>query len=132
MEQMMRFAGMGLACALLCVMVRQQRPDFAALLSLACGVMLLSSACALLQPVLLSVQRLLQQANIQQEHFALLLKAIGITYLAQFASDVCMESGEKAIAGHIQLLSRVVILLMALPLYLAVFQLLEKLAGGGL
>lgn len=132
MEQMMRFVGLGISCALLGVAIRQQRPEFALLLSLACGVMMLSSVCVLLQPVLQTLEQLLEQANIQKEHFQLLLKALGITYLAQFACDICTEAGEAAMASHIRLLSRVVILLLSMPLYLAVFQLLSHLAGGTL
>ena len=61
---------------------------------------------------------------------ALLLKIVGIAYLAQFASDICIDSGEKTIAQKIVLTARVGIFALCLPALSRIVQLLCQMLDG--
>ena len=45
-----------------------------------------------------------------------MIKALGISYLTQITSSVCMDCGENGLAGSIENVGRIELLLLALPL----------------
>lgn len=127
MELVLRLIGMGVTGTLLCVILRPHRQDMAVMLSILCGVMLLTACCAMAQPVVESLRDMMGQAGMEEQYFVILMKAVGITYLAQFACDICCDAGEKAVGAKIELVGRFAVLLLAMPLYVAVFRTIEEL-----
>lgn len=54
------------------------------------------------------------------------MKIIGITYIAEFASDICKDAGHAAIANQIQIFGKLSVLAVSMPIVLA---LLETING---
>ena len=52
---------------------------------------------------------------------------IGVAYLAQFASDLCRDAGEGAVAGKVELAGRVLILALCLPVFAAILELIGSI-----
>lgn len=127
MELVLRLIGAGVTGTLLCVILRPHRQDMAVILSILCGVMLLTVCCTMAQPVVDTLQDMMQQAGMDSQYFVILMKAVGITYLTQFACDICCDAGEKAVGAKIELAGRFAVLLLAMPLYVAVFRTIEEL-----
>ena len=50
------------------------------------------------------------------EYMPILLKALGIGLTAQTVADICRDSGETAIASKVELVGKLEILLISLPL----------------
>lgn len=102
-------------CALAIMLVRQHRPEFATLASLAAGII----SFFLLKDDLAAVVNWLEQAGTAirapNETVATLLKAGGMALLCEFASDLCADAGEKALAGRIDLAERVLLTAMCIP-----------------
>ena len=44
-------------------------------------------------------------------------QALGVCFITQLASDACKDAGEGAIASKVELAGKVVILLLAMPLF---------------
>ena len=67
------------------------------------------------------------------EYITLLLKALGIAILSDVCANLCRESGEGAIAGGVELVGKVEILLLCVPLMEQVLALARALldTGGG-
>ena len=51
-----------------------------------------------------------------------ILKMLGITYVTQFASDICKDAGYGAVAGQIELFARVSILFLGFPVLMALVE----------
>lgn len=47
----------------------------------------------------------------------MLLKALAICYITQLACDCCKDAGECAIAGKLQIAGKIAILIIALPMF---------------
>ena len=47
---------------------------------------------------------------------ALILRATGVSLIAEFAACLCEDAGEKALAGKVELAARVTLFAMAAPL----------------
>jgi len=57
---------------------------------------------------------------------ALILRAAGVSLIAEFASQLCEDAGEKALAGRIELAVRVTLFAMAAPLIADLVSLVTK------
>ena len=60
------------------------------------------------------------------QYMGVLWKALGITYLCEFASGVCRDSGNSLIAGQIELCGKVAVMLLGMPILWA---LVETITG---
>ena len=73
------------------------------------------------------LQELFSYAKLPGGYFSLLLKILGITYLADFGSSLCRDAGQTAIAAQIDLAGRLVVISISLPVILAVFEELVRM-----
>ena len=118
-----------LSAALAAVTLRRQNADLAMLLGiLGCclGALLLLE---LLEPVLDYVKKLYSRVGLEDSLLSPLLKSVGIALLSQLGAAVCADSGQSALARVIELGGAVLCLSLSLPLFQAVFALIEQLSG---
>jgi len=59
--------------------------------------------------------------NYGQDYIALLIKIVGITYVTQFASDLCKDNGYNALAGQIELFCKITIAAISFPVICSLF-----------
>ena len=55
-----------------------------------------------------------------------ILKALGIAYITEFTSELCLDAGEKSIAGKVELAGKIVIFFLALPVFTSLLELLNQ------
>ena len=110
--QLIAVAVLGTALALT---IRPFRPEMAMLVGIVTGLILLGYGLAELSGLVETLRTLSASYGVDGSYVGVLLKIIGIAYAAQFGSQVCMDAGESAIAGKVELCGRVLILAAALP-----------------
>ena len=118
--------GLAIVAATIAVLLRQQKPEFAMLIGLGAGVIILVYVIMKAQPVFSELNTLMSSSGINNDYAQILIKALGICFITQLAADVCKDSGETAIASKVELFGKFAILLLALPL----FEQVAKLAMG--
>ena len=125
-------AAMGLliCVSLLALMLRGQRPELALCLSLAAGVVVMMLLMRHVTPLLSSLNDMLQSSAIPSEYIGAVLKATGICLLTQMTADTCRDAGETALAGKAELVGRVLLLMLSLPLFEDMLALVTTLAQG--
>ena len=85
--------------ASLALVVRSYRPELALQISMIAGIMILLFVIAQIGGVIESIQVLAERYGIQLEYIGVLIKIIGIAYIAQFAVLVCRDAGETALSS---------------------------------
>lgn len=121
--------GIVLAGVSVSTMLRQTQPTLAMLLSAGIGVLLLVTVLSDMTPLMDRVSRLIG-GSVNEEYVTVLLKAVGIGLVTQFAADVCRDAGETSLAGKAELAGRVLLLLCGLPLFEQAASLLESMIRG--
>ena len=117
-------AALAVVIALLTVVVRQYKAEYGMAVGVAGGILLLLLVIAQMSGMFDSISGMIDRVGIRQEWLTLLLKALGICYVTQFASDCCRDAGETALASKAELAGRVAVVLLALPM---LTQLLESI-----
>lgn len=119
--EMMRVVGLGLVAAALIVVVRQQRPEMGLMLSLVAGLLIFGLVLGRISDMLDIFQTLASKAEVNLLYLGLVIKILGITYLAEFGIQICRDAGENAIASKIEFAGKVFILVLAMPLLGGIF-----------
>lgn len=58
-----------------------------------------------------------------------ILKAVGIGFITQFVSDMALDCNNKSLSNQIIFAGRITVLLLAMPVFLQVFEIIERLIG---
>lgn len=130
MEHAGKIAALALVAAVLCVLIRENQKPLSVLLALIGCVGIALLGFSFLQPVIAVLDKLVSLSGIADEMVAPMLKVAGVGLLTQISSGICQDAGESALAKTVELSGTVLAMYAALPLILAVLELVEKMMGG--
>ena len=124
---MAQWFGLAVAAAVLCMVVRAQQPQMASLCAVAAGLMLIGLAINQLSDVQALFARLTAMAGLQEGYLQTLLKALGVSYAAELASQVCADLGEGGLAVKVALAGKLCVFTLSAPLILTVLEMILEL-----
>ncbi|NHM27823.1 stage III sporulation protein AD [Desulfofundulus sp. TPOSR] len=125
--EIMQIVGLGIVAAVLAVTIRHNKPEMAMLLSIAAGIILFMMVLGKIGAVIDVLRELSTRANLNMVYLGTILKIVAIAYIADFGAQICRDAGEGAVASKIEFAAKVLILVLAVPIMIAVLQSLLKL-----
>ncbi|CDC13273.1 putative uncharacterized protein [Clostridium sp. CAG:413] len=105
-----------LLAVLLYALMRQLRPEFAPLVALAGVGVILVQLIGVLLNVSSTVENLISLAGLEKENVEILIKALAVCVITQFASDVCYDNSFSSAAAAVELAGRVGAIALAMPM----------------
>jgi len=114
------------AGALVCALMRTQKPEFRLAAALSVGLAALFLSLDGIREGVSAMRALTEQSGTGAEASSLLIRATGISLIAEFGAQLCRDADESALAGRVELAGRVALLGMCLPL---LSQLTSRLAS---
>lgn len=121
---MIQIVGLGLIATFLALVVKEQKPMFAFLLTVFVGVIIFLFLIDEIQQVIAMIDRLAKNANINTVYLQTILKIIGISYIAEFGAQIAKDAGQATIASKIELAGKILILVLAIPILTAIIELI--------
>jgi len=112
--------------ALLALSLRGQRPEFAMLLSLGCGLFVLLYLLGQMKDIFSGLEDILSGLSGQSELTAIILKALGVCIVAELGSQCCRDAGETAIAAKVELAAKAA-LVMSMPVFASLLEMAGEL-----
>lgn len=122
---MVKVAIIGIIAIVLATQFKSQRSEYGTYISLAACIIILFLGTSKLQVIIDGVNRIESYININPTYLSILLKIVGITYIAEFASSLCKDAGHGAIANQIELVGKLTILALSMPILLALLDLVN-------
>lgn len=122
----MQVVGLGLVVAVLAVILRGSKPEMAVLLSISAGIIIFLAMIGRINSVLEVIKDLSARANLSMVYLGTILKIVGIAYVADFGAQICRDAGEGAVASKIEFAAKIIVLVMAVPIVVAVLNSLLK------
>lgn len=117
---------LGVMAALGAVWLKSIRPEFGNLMAIAGAVLILTYGLARIEYLLEAINDLQSWLPVKPVYIKLLLKLMGISFLAEFASNVCRDAGCGAMGSQIELFGKMSMLVTGLPVILALFETLNQ------
>lgn len=63
------------------------------------------------------------------KYLSLLFKAVGAAYICEFCSGICKDAGYAGIAGQVETMGKMYILLLGMPILSALMKSIQEIAG---
>lgn len=114
--EIVQVIGIGLVATFIAIILKQYRPEYAIHISIVAGILILGLVIFKLSGVIELINSLATKLGVNSKFFVIILKITGIAYLTEFATSVCRDSGEAAIASKIEIAAKVLIIAMSIPI----------------
>lgn len=105
---------------LLAIQLKQMGSPLWMYLSIVLSLFVLFYAVGRLTFVMEFLDGVLADIGLESGYFEILLKIVGISYLCEFVSNVCRESGFLTVAGQIEIGGKLTMMVMSMPILLAI------------
>lgn len=122
-----QIVGLALIVAVIGVILKQFRKEIALQLTILTGTIIFVLILDKIKIIIDLLQNLADQANISSYYLLIVLKIVGVAYLAEFGADICRDADEKALANKIEIAAKVSVLVLAIPIIVAILESLMRL-----
>ncbi len=122
-----QIVGLALVVTVIGVVLRQIRPEISIQLTILAALMIFLLILGKVKVIIELLQNLADQANISSYYLLIVLKIVGIAYLAEFGAQICRDAGEGALATKVEMAAKVSVLVLAIPIIAAILESLVRL-----
>ena len=109
--------GIALIGVIMSLLLKNHLSTYALMVTLLTGIIILFWCIVNIIPVIDKLQYLIEEINMPNEYGMIIFKSIGLTFIVQLISDICKDAGETAISSKLELMGKIAILLISLPLF---------------
>ncbi|MDD6339067.1 MAG: SpoIIIAC/SpoIIIAD family protein [Butyrivibrio sp.] len=107
---------LGIVAVLPAILLKNIKNEYAVLMSIAVMLIIFGFAVARIQVVVDTINRLLVGINIETRYVVIILKMLGITYVAEFSAAICRDAGFGAVASQIEIFAKISLLVTGIPI----------------
>jgi len=127
MDEVIKIIGIGFISLIIIIIIKQYKPEFAIYVSIVSGIIIIYMIFYKLEGIINLLKMISNKSGINNNFLDLLLKITGIAFLAEFAINLCKDSGEGAIASKIEMGTKVIIVSMSIPIISSLLEIITKL-----
>lgn len=113
---MIQLLGISLISATLYVVIKKYSPEYTVMAQIGAVLLILIASYPYMKDVIDFYYEYTEYTSVSNDYVKIVLKTAGIAVLTQFASDICKDSGQSALAGKIEFSGKLMIAVIALPM----------------
>lgn len=125
-----KVAFLAILTAMLYALLRQVKPEIAPLIILAGAGMILVTLTDTFMNVSGTVDEMMSLSGLEKENVSVLMKALGLCIVTQFAADVCYDNSCSSIAAAVELAGKIGAVTLAMPMLKTVARIAIGLING--
>jgi len=126
---MIQIAALGIVAMLLATLFKKGKEEYSLYISLAACFLILLWGISKLQVILDAINKLQGYINLNKSYIGILIKIIGITYITEISSSLCKDSGYQAISDQIEIVGKLTILAISMPIILSILETINRFLG---
>lgn len=109
--------GIALIGVIMSLLLKNHLSTYALMVTLLTGIVILFWCVVNIIPVIDKLQYFIEETSMPNEYGMIIFKSIGLTFIVQLISDICKDAGETAVSYKLELVGKIAILLISLPLF---------------
>jgi stage III sporulation protein AD len=117
---MINIALIGIITIIIAIMFKKQREEFSLYIVIGASMLILILGIGKLEVILDAINRLQGYIQLNSAYVGILIKIVGITYVTEISSSLCKDSGYQSIGDQIELVGKLSILAISMPILLAI------------
>ena len=123
---MIQVAALAVAGVMLAVQFKSGKAEYGIYLGAALSILIFFQILGKLNVILEVIKTIGEFLPLNKIFAGTLLKMLGITYVAEFSASICQDAGYQTIARQIEILGKLTILVMSMPILLALLQTIRE------
>lgn len=112
---MIKIALLGISIIFLTMMAGSIKREYAIAVTVGAAILLALYGVSSLESIIERIAELQESIGVGEEYLTILLKMVGIAYLTQLVVSICRDAGNGAVAGQINMLGKISMLLVSFP-----------------
>jgi len=117
--EIVKAAALGISAVLLALQFKQIKEEYGIYIGLAAGLAIFGLALSKVSVVAEGIEKAAALMSVDSKYIRLLIKVAGISYICEFSSSLCRDSGYSSVAAQIEMAGRLSILVMSMPVVMA-------------
>lgn len=124
---MIRICMIGIVAALLALMVRQNKAEYAVIIGISASGIIFVFVLMQVTTLFDFVKEIVEKLPVDSIYFTQLIKMVVVSYCAEISSNICRDAGYNSIAAQIETFAKLCIVVMSLPGLYYFVEVIEKL-----
>lgn len=124
---MFKIVAVAVICAFVLIYLKSVNSEFFSVAMVGAGVIITALGLEYLTDTLSFVNNLINSTGINAKYFAAILKITAIAYVVEFGAGIIEDLGLKNVADKLVFIGKLAIIIAAMPVITAVFDLLSGL-----
>ena len=124
---MIRVAVIGVIAGLLALGLKNAKGEFPTYINLAASVLMMLYLAARLSGIIEQLEHMTDFVTIDSEYIVVMLKMVGLAYIAEFSSSRCRDMGYSALAVQIENFGRLSLLYVSCPVVVRLLKLVGEM-----
>lgn len=120
---------MAVMSALLAVYLKNVRSEYGLFIAIAICILAMGFGLSKLKYFVDMIETIRSYIGLDGVYIEIILKIIGISYIAEFASDVCKDCGYSSMSNQIQVVGKLTVLCISMPIVLSLLETINGLLG---
>ena len=125
--EIVKIIGVGLISLIVIMILKQYKPEFTIYASLIGGAIIILLVVDKLSGIITLLTSLSNKLSYNNEFLIILMKITGITFLTEFATSICKDSGETAVANKVDFAGKILIVSMSIPIISSLLETILKI-----
>lgn len=124
---MIKIAIFALVSVILSLFIGNMRREIGIWIAIITAIMIFLMLIGKLCKIAEVLRGLPEWIGISETYVRIILKMIGISYLAEFVSGVCKEAGQNVVASQVELFGKVSMVVISIPILEQLIDLIQKM-----
>lgn len=126
---MIRIVLLGITTIFTALLFRGGKSEYSVLIGFVGCLLIFSAGIGKLENIFDAMNRFQKIMGQGSQYYRLLIRMLGITYLAESASALCKDAGCNAVGAQIEMVGKLTILAMSTPILMALLEYIEEFWG---
>ncbi len=122
---MVQIGLLGIVGVIFAIQLQKSNKEFGVIIGISIGLFIFLQIIARLEVVMDTMHSIEMVTSINIEYINIVFKMLGISYVAEFTSGICKDSGYGNIGSQIQLFGKIYIIMLSLPILVTLLETIE-------
>lgn len=119
----------GIMGILVAVSLKSYKMEYGIYIGVAVCLLILTYSVNYFVRILTGMENLQNYLGDNFQYLSVLFKAVGAAYVCEFCSGICKDAGYNGIAGQVETMGKMYILLIGMPVLYALMESIQQIAG---
>lgn len=125
--EILKIVGVALLTCISAILLKQLKPEISLLVSVCGGIVILFMCVNYLTDVVEIFNFLVEKTGLNASLFGLVLKIIGVGYISEFTSNICIDSGQSSLSDKVLLAGKIIIFVMSIPILKTIIEIIMEI-----